>query len=223
MSDGLAGISETKIVVEKNITHPTSTGKWHDFGDGENLCGVVCERVLPYSAEKSHDYPLCISSSSHSNNHGREKNRENCQADFPHWVDSSCSIKHGGRQVDKAHCEGQARSGHRIQNFMILLKIVIYQQVVPSLNHTHSPRNWVLKIRMAIRRILFIDDRNMELPHVFARWRKGVVAVNLPNDGSACKSIYSEGAAPTNCPPDFLRTLKATEMAKWLLMWMAAP
>ena len=36
-----------------------------------------------------------------------------------------------------------------------------------------------------------------------AVWREGVVAVNLPNDGSVCKSIYSEGAAPTNCPPGF--------------------
>ena len=61
---------------------------------------VVCQRVLPYSAEKvatilyvSPVVPIQITMV--------VKKRKTVKLIFPYWVDSSCSIKHGGRQVDK--------------------------------------------------------------------------------------------------------------------------
>ena len=167
-----------------------------------SFANVFCHTLQ----KKSHDYPLCISNSTHPNNDGREKNRENCQADFPYWVDSSCSINHGGRQVDKAHCQGQAREWSSYPKFYDIVE------------NSHIPTGCtVIEPYPFTEELGSCKDSNgysggycssttgtwNSATCFRAVWREGVVAVNLPNDGSVCKSIYSEGAAPTNCPPGF--------------------
>ena len=47
----IAGTTETRMAVESDLHGDGEHGKWHDVGIGEDLLGVLCQRVLPYSAK----------------------------------------------------------------------------------------------------------------------------------------------------------------------------